>query len=126
TASVDQFLGRGGLAAVLEQVRGDVGEDHLSGRAESLQRAERDETVTGADVEECVTGPRLRAVEDLVADGIQVRGEILLAGSGVAAEPHVEQPPMPAVRAIAHNDPFCPQPVAAACPVRSPVTPGSA
>ena len=72
-------------------------------RPEPLQGAEGDEAVTGAHVENGVIGPKPGLVEHRVADRVQVLGEILLAGFGIAAEAHVQQPPVPAVGSRRHG-----------------------
>lgn len=82
--------------------------DHLTGRAQPLQRAEGDEAVTRAHVQQRVAGLQVGVVEHLVADRVQELGEILLADSGITAEPHIEQPSVPAVRSLRHNRLLCP------------------
>ena len=95
--------GTGRLPAVIKQALRDIGEDHMTFRPEPLQGAEGDEAVTGAHVENGVIGPKPGLVEHRVADRVQVLGEILLAGLGIAAEAHVQQPPVPAVGSRRHG-----------------------
>jgi hypothetical protein len=95
-------------AAVIEQVLRDVGEDHPTGRAEPVQRTEGDQAVPGAHVEHGIAGLQLRLVEDRLPDRVQELSEHLLANGGVAAEPHVRQPSVPAVRGLRHNRSLCP------------------
>jgi len=89
--------------AMIEQVLGDVGEDHVTGRAEPFQRAECDQAVPGAHVERGVTGLQLGLVEHRVPDRVQQLGEETLTGGGIAAESRVHQPRVPAVRSLGHT-----------------------
>lgn len=106
-APVKQSFGGGGHAAVVKHVLGDIREDHMAGRAEPLQHAERDEAVTGAHVKQRVARPQLSLVEHRIPDRIQELGEVLLPVGSIASEPPVEKPSMPAVRTICHDWPFC-------------------
>jgi hypothetical protein len=53
-------------AAVIEQVLRDVGEDHPPGRPEPFQRAERDESVAGAHVQQRLAGREPGPVQHLL------------------------------------------------------------
>jgi hypothetical protein len=95
-----QGTGRLPFFAVIEQVLGDVGEDHVTGRREPFQRAERNQAVPGAHVEHGVTGLQPALVEHRVPDRVQQLGQETLTGGGIAAEPPVHQPPVPAVGSL--------------------------
>jgi hypothetical protein len=87
---------------VVQQVLRDVRENHLTGRAKPVQRAECDQPVAGADVEQRVGGAQLSLVKYMIPDRVQELGQQLFARSDVAAVAHVGKPPVPAVRAILH------------------------
>ena len=59
--------------------------------AEPVQRPERDQAVTGSDVQQRVVGLQRRPVQHLVTDPVQ-RRDHLLAVAGIAAMPDVKQP----------------------------------
>src|SRR6266545_5832225 len=82
------------LARDVEQVLRNIAEDHTAGAA--FQRAEGDQPVAAAHVEERLTLPQLRTVEHAVAHLLQP-GENPGGRALVAAEAAVEDPLGPAV-----------------------------
>src|SRR5437763_4528972 len=87
--------------ALVEEILGDVAEDHPAALADELDRAEADQAVARADVEHDVAVADVRVLEHAAAELLEVRqlpGELL----GIAAVPVLEQPPSPPVPFRAH------------------------
>lgn len=92
-----------GRVTVVEQVARDIGEDNAAARAEPVQRPERDQAVTGSDVQQRVVGLQRRPVQHLVTDLVQ-RLDQLLAVAGIATMPDVKEPTMPAIPVFCHRN----------------------
>jgi len=88
--------------AVIEQVAGYIREDHAAVGAKPVQRGERDQAVTGPDIEQCVVRPQWRPVEHFVADAAE-RREHLLPVARIAAVPDLKQPAMPLIPLFRHG-----------------------
>ena len=87
---------RHGVAAVFEERLRDVREDDVAIRRASLQSAETEQTLAGADVEDRVPGTDLGAIEDLIPHRGQA-AEILGAHPGTAPVAAGAQPGCPDV-----------------------------
>jgi hypothetical protein len=68
-----------------------------------FQRAEGNQAVPGAHVEHGVTGLQPGLVEHRIPDWVQQLGENTVTFGGIAAEPPVHQPPVPAVSSLGHT-----------------------
>src|SRR5207248_1143253 len=87
--------------ALVEEILGDVAEDHPAALADELDRAEADQAVARADVEHDVALADVRVLEHAATELLEIRQlprELL----GVAAVPVLEQPPRPPIPFRAH------------------------
>ena len=89
------------VAAVGEQLRRDVAEDHVPGRADQLERAEADQAVAAADVEERLALGDAGVGEDAIADRDEA-GEGPLQGLLVTAVASPAKPLGPGVGGGSH------------------------
>ena len=74
----------------------------MPGRAEPVQGPEGDEAVTGPHVKQRLARGQMGLIQHRIPHRIQELGEIGFPLTSIAAESYVEQPTMPAVRAVRH------------------------
>ena len=79
-AATEQPLGGDRLPAAIEQVLGDVGEDHPAGRPHVFEGTEGDQPIAGADVQNRLAGLEPGPVQQVVAQRVEERGQPAFPG----------------------------------------------